>query len=121
MKKRLIIYSPLVLIITLLVLTQCGEKSSDSQLAQQFESDLTPLEVVNKRMDLFNAHNYGEFIKLYNTNVEVYTYPDKMMGKGSDRLASIFKTDFENKSVSVEIVNQMDNGPYVLWRVSSIS
>jgi len=65
-------------------------------------------------MTYFNEHDYDKFIKLYNTNLEVYTYPDKMMGKGSDRLASIFKTDFENKSVSVKIVNQMNNGPYVI-------
>ncbi|MDY8136070.1 hypothetical protein [Aquimarina sp. 2201CG5-10] len=102
------------ILIILSIACKNNSKSNSAVENSQNYSDLTPLEVVNKRMSYFNDHNYDEFIKLYNTNVEVYTYPDKMMGKGSDRLASIFKTDFENKSVSVKIVNQMDNGPYVI-------
>lgn len=94
-------------------LMACNDNTSNTNNEQNY-SDLTPLEVVNKRMDYFNEHNYDEFIKLYNTNVEVYTYPDRLMGTGSDRLASIFKSDFENKRVSVKIVNQMENGPYVI-------
>ncbi|MBL4604231.1 MAG: hypothetical protein JKY02_00760 [Flavobacteriaceae bacterium] len=93
---------------------QQGRNSDTSTLTEQNYSNLTPLEVVNKRMDYFNEHNYDAFIKLYNNNVKVYTYPDKLMGTGSDRLASIFKSDFENKSVAVKVVNQMNNGPYVI-------
>ena len=89
-------------------------KSNTSTGAEQGYSDLTPLEVVNKRMSFFNEHNYAEFIKLYHKDVKVYTYPDRLMGTGSDRLASIFKSDFESKSVAVKIVNQMTNGPYVI-------
>jgi len=65
-------------------------------------------------MNYFNEHNYADFIKLYNTNVKVYTYPDNLMGTGSERLGSIFKSDFESKSVAVKIVNQMENGAYVI-------
>ena len=65
-------------------------------------------------MNYFNEHNYADFIKQYHKDVKVYTYPDKLMGKGSDRLASIFKSDFENKLVAVKVVNQMNNGPYVI-------
>ncbi|MFD2568913.1 hypothetical protein [Pseudotenacibaculum haliotis] len=94
-------------------LMACKENTQTNNDAQNY-SDLSPLEVVNKRMNYFNQHNYDEFIKLYNSGVEVYTYPNRLMGKGSDRLASIFKSDFENKRVSVKIVNQMENGPYVI-------
>ncbi|WP_109852270.1 nuclear transport factor 2 family protein [Aquimarina sp. AU58] len=118
MKKKIIIYSPLLLLLVLLLITRCdteAEKNAvDSNPSEQFESNLTPLEIVNERMRFFNAHNYDEFIKLYHKNVKVFTYPDKLMGTGSDRLASIFKTDFENKSVSVKIENQITNGPYVI-------
>jgi len=91
-----------------------GINSDNSTVTEQNYSNLTPLEVVNKRMNYFNEHNYDAFIKLYNTNVKVYTYPDKLMGTGSDRLAFIFKSDFENKLVAVKIVNQMNNGSYVI-------
>ncbi|EZH75686.1 hypothetical protein ATO12_02535 [Aquimarina atlantica] len=102
------------LVVLVFLLIACKNKSEINEDSAQNYSNLTPLEVVNKRMNYFNEHNYDEFIKLYNTKVEVYTYPDKLMGTGSDRLASIFKKDFENKSVSVQIVNQMNNGPYVI-------
>ncbi|WP_420318751.1 nuclear transport factor 2 family protein [Ekhidna sp.] len=102
----------------MLLIMACNEKSDtngNSASAPSAEkSNLTALEVVNKRMALFNANNYDEFIKLYHADLKVYTYPDKLMGKGSDRLASIFKSDFDNKLVAVEIVNQMENGPYVI-------
>ncbi|SNY99437.1 hypothetical protein [Flagellimonas pacifica] len=102
------------LIIFFFIACKDNSKTSNAKDAQQNYSNLTPLAVVTKRMNYFNEHNYDEFIKLYNTNVEVYTYPDKLMGTGSDRLGSIFKKDFENKAVAVKVVNQMDNGPYVI-------
>lgn len=104
----------LSLLIFLLIACKDNSKISSTKSTQQNYSNLTPIEVVNKRMNYFNEHNYDEFIKLYNTNVEIYTYPDKLMGTGSDRLSFIFKSDFENKAVSVEVVNQMNNGPYVI-------
>ena len=103
----------IILGLLICILIACGDNTNSGTSTQNY-SDLSPLEVVNKRMDHFNNHDYDEFIKLYNANVEVYTYPDKMMGKGSDRLAAIFESDFKKKSVSVKIMNQMDNGPYVI-------
>ncbi len=110
MKKVTILTALIILLIS------CNDSSKNNNTISNTQnySNLAPIEVVNKRMNYFNEHNYNEFIKLYNTNVEVYTYPNRLMGKGSDRLATIFKSDFENKSVSVKIVNQMDNGPYVI-------
>lgn len=109
--KRILIFS--LLLCSIIACTSNSKTNNSADNAQNY-SDLTPLEVVNMRMALFNEHNYEAFIKLYNNNVEVFTYPDRRMGSGSDRLASIFKSDFENKRVSVEIVNQMHNGPYVI-------
>jgi hypothetical protein len=108
----------IISLIILFIVTACKENSqgvnNNPSTTKQNYSNLTPLEVVNKRMEYFNEHNYEAFIKLYNTNVKVYTYPDKLMGTGSDRLDFIFKSDFENKLVAVKIENQMDNGPYVI-------
>jgi len=112
--KKITIIGLIILFIVACKENQEGTNSDTTTVTQQNYSNLTPLEVVNKRMNYFNEHNYDAFLKLYNTNVKVYTYPDKLMGTGSDRLAFIFKSDFENKSVAVKIVNQMDNGPYVI-------
>lgn len=107
--KKLVILGLLIL-----VCANCTNNSNSGKEIVQNYSDRSPLEVVNKRMQYFNEHNYKEFIKLYDTDVAIYTYPDKLIGKGSDRLASIFKSDFENKLVSVKIVSQMHNGSYVI-------
>ncbi|WP_411030400.1 hypothetical protein [Spongiimicrobium sp. 3-5] len=90
-----------------------NDKSGNSLQSEQ-SANLTPLQVVSKRMKLYNEHNYDEFIKLYHKDVEVFTYPNRLMGTGADRLGSIFKSDFEKKSITVEIVNQMTNGSYVI-------
>lgn len=102
------------LIMLFIMACKDNPEGANTAVTEQNYSNLTPLEVVNKRMNYFNEHNYADFIKLYNTNVKVYTYPDNLMGTGSDRLASIFKSDFENKLVAVKLVNQMNNGPYVI-------
>jgi len=82
--------------------------------AQEQNVTQTPLGVVNKRMDFYNQHNFKEFIKLYSPDVEVYTYPDKLLGTGTDNITSIFKPKFSAKSIQVEIISQMYNGNHVI-------
>jgi hypothetical protein len=82
--------------------------------AQAQKTTPTPLEIVNKRMDFYNQHNFIEFIKLYSPDVEIYTYPDKLLGTGTDNITSIFKSKFIAKSIRVEIISQMYNGNYVI-------
>ncbi|OJJ15620.1 hypothetical protein BKI52_37695 [marine bacterium AO1-C] len=94
--------------------TRSNSNESAYPITSEQSSGLTPLQIVNKRMALFNQHNFQAFIKLYNKDVKVYTYPDKLMGTGSSRLGAIFKSDFEKKSINVKIVNQISNGPYVI-------
>jgi hypothetical protein len=82
--------------------------------AQSQNISPTPLEIVNKRMDFYNQHNFVEFIKLYSPDVEIYTYPNKLLGTGTDNITSIFKPKFIAKSIKVEIISQMYNGNYVI-------
>lgn len=114
MKKSIVLIICLILIFIL----ACEKKSNSNQKNNPTKSDqnldLTPLQIVNQRMVFFNEHNYDEFIKLYDKDVKVYTYPDKLLGTGADRLGSIFKSDFEKKSISVQILNQITNGSYVI-------
>jgi hypothetical protein len=74
----------------------------------------SPQEIVNKRMDYYNQHNFVEFIKLYSPDVEVYTYPNKLLGTGTGNITSIFQPKFNAKSIQVEIVSQMHNGDHVI-------
>jgi len=81
---------------------------------QKKAAQLTPLEVVNKRMATYNEHNFGEFIKLYAEDVKIYTYPDKLLATGTANIESIFKPKFAAKSIQVKIISQMHNGHYVI-------
>ena len=83
-------------------------------MAQEQNVIPSPLEIVNKRMDFYNQHNFIEFIKLYSPDVEVYTYPNQLLGTGTDNITSIFKPKFIAKSIQVEIVSQMYNGSHVI-------
>jgi hypothetical protein len=83
-------------------------------IAQGQNMPQTPLEIVNKRMEFYNKHNFTEFIKLYAPDVEIYTYPNKLLATGTDNIISIFKPKFIAKSIKVEIVSQMYNGSYVI-------
>jgi hypothetical protein len=107
--KKLIFY---ILIANFLL--GCNSDKTDIEQTRSQNSNLTPLEVVNKRMDLYNQHNFSEFIKLYAKDVEIYTYPDNLLGKGTDKITSIFEPKFTTKSIKVEIVSQMNNGDYVI-------
>ena len=83
-------------------------------MAQEQNATPTSLEVVNKRMGFYNQHNFVEFMKLYSPDVEVYTYPTKLLGQGTDNISSIFEPKFAAKSIQVEIVSQMYNGDHVI-------
>lgn len=105
------------LMILLLIFTSvlgCNSDKTEIKESQKQISKFTPLEVVNKRMELYNQHNFEDFIQLYDNDVKVYTYPDKLLGTGTENIASIFEPKFASKSLQVEIVGQMSNGDYVI-------
>lgn len=90
------------------------EASHEGSRTQQNTDQAQPLEVVKARMDFFNQHDLPAFLKCYHEDVKIYTYPSKLLGKGSQRLASIFEADFKEKNIHVEIINQITNGAFVI-------
>ncbi len=102
------------LILMVSYLLGCKSDTVENQGNQKGNSNLTPLEVVNQRMDFYNQHNFTKFIQLYANDVKVYNYPDKLLGTGTDNITSIFEPKFAEKSIQVEIVSQMNNGNFVI-------
>ena len=101
-------------IIIITTLFGCDSNKTDIKLHENQGKNLTALEVVNKRMDYYNLHNFEKFIQLYDEKVKIYTYPDKLLGTGTDNITSIFRPKFTSKSIQVQIVSQMNNGNYVI-------
>lgn len=92
----------------------CHSDTTDGKQSQEQGSNSTALKVVNQRMHFYNQHNFEEFIKLYADDVAIYTYPEKLLGTGTENITSIFKPKFANKSIQVDIVSQMNNGNHVI-------
>jgi hypothetical protein len=62
------------------------------------------LAVVNARMDAYNAHDLGAFMALYDSEIEIFTYPDVFLGGGLDHLRGLFEPMFTSGNCAVEIV-----------------
>jgi hypothetical protein len=75
---------------------------------------LSPLAVVNKRMEAYNKHDLKSFLDTYAENVEVYTYPTTSLAKGKEHLKSIFEPMFKEGVVHVTIHTQLENDSYVI-------
>jgi hypothetical protein len=77
-------------------------------------STLSPLAIVNKRMDAYNKHDLKSFLATYADNVEIYTYPTTSLAKGKEHLTSIFEPMFKEGAVHVTIHTQLENDSYVI-------
>lgn len=73
-----------------------------------------PIEVVNQRMTAYNNHDIKKFMALYAENISIYNYPDSKLAGGKEHLESIFKPMFAEANVKVTIINQVENGNYVI-------
>lgn len=96
-------------IFVLLIFTAALVMSSYS-----WSKELSPIEVVNKRMEAYNNHNFNRLIDLYAENVSIFTYPDSKLAEGKPNLESIFKPLFAEGKVRVKITKQIENGSYVV-------
>ncbi len=75
---------------------------------------MSPLEIVNRRMEAYNNHKLTEFLANYADDIKIYDYPDNKIGSGKEHLKSIFEPMFEKKSVYVKIHNQIAKDRYVI-------
>ena len=112
--KPVVMKKSILLLLVVTSLLGCYSNKADVKNDNKQNSSLTALEVVNKRMDLYNRHDFTEFIKLYAEDVKIYTYPEQLLGTGTDNITSIFKPKFADKSIQVQIVSQMNNGNHVI-------
>ena len=70
--------------------------------------------VVNARMDAYNTHDLDTFMAVYSPEIEIFTYPDLLLGRGLEHLRGLFEPLFKSGSCSVEIVSQLVMGEHVI-------
>jgi hypothetical protein len=81
---------------------------------QSAQPEPSPLEVVNRRMQYYNDHRVDAMLELYGDDIAVYTYPDKLLGKGKVHLRRTFEEILADKSVRVTITQQLSKDSYVI-------
>lgn len=77
-------------------------------------SDLTPLEVVNSRMAAYNDHDLEAFLAVYSPTVDLYEFPDQLLGSGHDHLRMIFDPLFAAAVVHVDARHQAGAGSFIV-------
>lgn len=78
------------------------------------QKELSPSEIVNQRMTLYNQHKLEKFLSLYSPDIKIYTYPDKLLGQGLAHMRQLFEPMFREKSVQVKINHQIVSDSYVI-------
>lgn len=71
----------------------------------------TPLALVQRQLNAYNARNIDAFLEPYAAEVEVYTYPDKLMYKGKENMRQRYAGMFERMTnLHCEIEERTING-----------
>ncbi len=55
----------------------------------------TPLALVQRQLNAYNARNIEAFLEPYADDVELYEYPDKLLSKGKDKMRKDYQQMFE--------------------------
>ncbi|SMF63177.1 hypothetical protein SAMN02745866_04075 [Alteromonadaceae bacterium Bs31] len=85
-----------------------------------FAGELTPREVVNKRVSAHNSHNLEEFLSTYSEDVRIGASDCDAFAKGKAHIKKVFFPLFKNGTVHLTVHSQMVNGPYVVNRETLI-
>ena len=85
---------------------------SSAETPDKLRSDA--LKIVDQRMIAYNDHDIERFMALYSDDIEIYTYPDQLLGQGKKHLRKLFEPMFEEGVVNVKIHGQFVKDSYVV-------
>lgn len=64
------------------------------------------LDIVNRRIEAYNAHDIEGFLAAYDENVRIYIFPEKFLGEGRERMRRIFGSQFARGDGTVKVLGQ---------------
>lgn len=90
------------------ILVLCGCVSSPPADTAQLRTaaEQTALDLVNRRISAYNAHDIDAFLATYDENVRIVVYPDRVLGEGRERMRRIFGPQFEKGEGVITVLGQ---------------
>jgi len=77
----------------------------------------SPVDLAQRQLNGYNARNIEAFLEPYSDDVELYRFPDQLMGKGRAFMRSTYTRMFENTpELHCELVNRIVQGDTVIDR-----
>jgi hypothetical protein len=64
------------------------------------------LDIVNRRIAAYNAHDIEAFLAAYDEHVRIVVYPDRVLGEGRERMRRIFGPQFARGEGRIEVLGQ---------------
>ena len=75
----------------------------------------TPLALVQRQLNAYNLRNVDAFLEPYADDVELYTFPDKLIGKGKDNMRKQYSAFFERvPALHCEILDRIVKGTVII-------
>jgi imidazolonepropionase-like amidohydrolase len=68
----------------------------------------TPEMLIQRQVNAYNARNIDAFLSTYSDNIELYNFPDSLIGKGKEKMKEVYGGMFKNLTyLHCEIVNRI--------------
>jgi hypothetical protein len=78
-------------------------------------SELSPVKIVQKQLDAYNARDIDAFLATYTDDVKLYNYPNKLSSEGKAPMRNTYGSMFSSiKDLKAEIVNRTVIGNKVI-------
>ena len=91
-------------------------KGGELKKLEEFEFN-SPVDLAQRQLNAYNAHNLEAFLACYAENVEVYNFPNDLQYKGLDKMRKTYRRFFDRiPNVHCELVNRIKMGNYVMDR-----
>jgi imidazolonepropionase-like amidohydrolase len=75
----------------------------------------TPTALAQRQLNAYNCRNIEAFLEPYADDVEIYTYPDKLMNKGKEEMRKIYSEMFEKTpALHCELLGRIVQGNIVI-------
>ncbi len=79
------------------------------------KQEITPEVLAQKQLEAYNAHNIDAFVEPYADDVEIYSFPDKLLYKGKETMRKDYGEFFKNTpKLHCELKNRIIQGNTVI-------